>query len=149
MFGSIQPNAYVQGYLCMTHLYLHKNEMLDPLNGALATGSSYMNLPYVDNGLDLINADNGEVFLHREVAEARGARTSSPGRAKGEDRGEHGRGAVPPPPAERRDGNTSPGSQEHQQAFRRHPGPLGHLPFLSSPGPFTPWWVRTARESQR
>ena len=55
MFGSIQPNAYAQGYLSMIILYLTKNEMLDPLNGTTATGGQFvMNLPYVDNGLDLI-----------------------------------------------------------------------------------------------
>jgi ribose transport system substrate-binding protein len=62
MFGSIQPNAYVQGYLCMTLLYLAKNKLLDPLNGAAAAGDFDMNLPYVDNGLDLINKDNAKYF---------------------------------------------------------------------------------------
>ena len=40
MFGSIQPNAYVQGYLCMMMLYLIKNQMLDPLNGTAPPASS-------------------------------------------------------------------------------------------------------------
>jgi ribose transport system substrate-binding protein len=62
MFGSIQPNAYVQGYLCMILLYLAQNKLLDPLNGALAAGQFDMNLPYVDNGLDLINKDNAKYF---------------------------------------------------------------------------------------
>ena len=62
MFGSIQPNAYVQGYLCMMMLYLLKNEMLDPLNGVLATGGFVMNLPIVDNGLDIITPETAKYF---------------------------------------------------------------------------------------
>lgn len=62
MFGSIQPNAYVQGYLCMLMLYLIKNQMLDPLNGALATGDWDMNLPVVDNGLDIITPETAKYF---------------------------------------------------------------------------------------
>lgn len=62
MFGSIQPNAYVQGYLSMITLYITKNQLMDPLNGTAATGQFVMNLPYVDNGLDLINKDNAKYF---------------------------------------------------------------------------------------
>jgi ribose transport system substrate-binding protein len=62
MFGSIQPNAYAQGYLCMMILYLTKNQMLDPLNGTAAMGQFVVNLPYVDNGLDLIDQDNAKYF---------------------------------------------------------------------------------------
>ena len=38
MIGAIQPNAYMQGYLSFMILYLAKNQMVDPLNGAAATG---------------------------------------------------------------------------------------------------------------
>ena len=78
MFGSIQPNAYVQGYLCMTLLYLAKNEMLDPLNGTRPAGQFVMNLPYVDNGLDLINADNAKYFYTDKWQKQRGAQNFKP-----------------------------------------------------------------------
>ncbi len=71
MFGSIQPNAYVQGYLCMLILYLAKNNMLDPLNGTAAMGQFVMNLPYVDNGLDLINKDNAKYFYTNKWLQTR------------------------------------------------------------------------------
>ncbi len=73
MFGSIQPNAYVQGYLSMMILYLTKNQMLDPLNGTSATGQFIMNLPYVDNGLDLIDKDNAKYFYTNKWLEKRKA----------------------------------------------------------------------------
>ncbi len=78
MFGSIQPNAYVQGYLCMVLLYLAKNSMLDPLNGARPAGQFVMNLPYVDNGLDLINADNAKYFYTDKWQKQRGAQNFKP-----------------------------------------------------------------------
>jgi ribose transport system substrate-binding protein len=78
MFGSIQPNAYVQGYLCMTLLYLAKNSMLDPLNGARPAGQFVLNLPYVDNGLDLINADNAKYFYTDKWQKQRGAQNFKP-----------------------------------------------------------------------
>jgi ribose transport system substrate-binding protein len=63
MFGSIQPNAYVQGYLSMMVLFLAHEKLLDPLNAATATpGAFVIGLPYVDNGLDLISKDNAKFF---------------------------------------------------------------------------------------
>jgi len=78
MFGSIQPNAYVQGYLCMMMLYLIKNEMLDPLNGALATGEFDMNLPVVDNGLDIITKDTAKYFYTDKWQKRRGSTNFKP-----------------------------------------------------------------------
>ena len=78
MFGSIQPNAYVQGYLCMLMLYLIKNEMLDPLNGALATGDWIMNLPVVDNGLDIITPETAKYFYTEKWQKRRGSSNFKP-----------------------------------------------------------------------
>jgi ribose transport system substrate-binding protein len=78
MYGSIQPNAYVQGYLSMLTLYLTKNQMLDPLNGTVSNNQFIMNLPYVDNGLDLINADNAKYFYTNKWLERRKATAFKP-----------------------------------------------------------------------
>jgi ribose transport system substrate-binding protein len=78
MFGSIQPNAYAQGYLCMLMLYLIKNEMLDPLNGALATGDWDMNLPVVDNGLDIITPETAKYFYTDKWQKRRGSTNFRP-----------------------------------------------------------------------
>ena len=62
MMGAIQPNAYMQGYLSFLILYLTKNQMVDPLNGAAAKGDFLLSLPYVDNGLDLITKGSTKYF---------------------------------------------------------------------------------------
>ncbi|MDP3180112.1 MAG: substrate-binding domain-containing protein, partial [Spirochaetaceae bacterium] len=62
MMGAIQPNAYMQGYLSFLILYLTKNQMVDPLNGAAAKGDYLLSLPYVDNGLDLITKGSTKYF---------------------------------------------------------------------------------------
>jgi ribose transport system substrate-binding protein len=73
MFGSIQPNAYAQGYFCMLMLYLIKNEMLDPLNGSLATGGWDMNVPLIDNGLDIITPETAKYFYTEKWQKRRGS----------------------------------------------------------------------------
>ena len=62
MFGSIQPNAYVQGYLCMMTSLPQQERDAGPAERHLANGRFGLNLPYVDNGLDLINKDNAKYF---------------------------------------------------------------------------------------
>lgn len=74
MMGSIQPNAYMQGYLSFMILYLAKNKMVDPLNGAAASGDYLLTLPYVDNGLDLITKDNAKYFYTNEWLKRRGSK---------------------------------------------------------------------------
>jgi len=74
MMGSIQPNAYMQGYLSFMILYLTKNQMVDPLNGAAANGEFLLSLPYVDNGLDLITADNAKYFYTNDWLKRRGSK---------------------------------------------------------------------------
>lgn len=73
MLGAIQPNAYMQGYLSFMILYLAKNKMVDPLNGAAASGEYLVNLPYVDNGLDLITKDNAQYFYTENWLKRRGS----------------------------------------------------------------------------
>jgi ribose transport system substrate-binding protein len=74
MVGAIQPNAYMQGYLSFMILYLTKNQMVDPLNGAAATGQYLLSLPYVDNGLDLITADTAKYFYTNDWLKRRGSK---------------------------------------------------------------------------
>jgi hypothetical protein len=62
----------------MLMLYLIKNEMLDPLNGALATGGWDMNLPVVDNGLDIITKDTAKYFYTEKWQQRRGSSNFKP-----------------------------------------------------------------------
>lgn len=74
MMGAIQPNAYMQGYLSFMILYLTKNQMVDPLNGAAAKGEYLLSLPYVDNGLDLITKGNTKYFNTNDWLKRRGSK---------------------------------------------------------------------------
>ena len=74
MMGAIQPNAYMQGYLSFMILYMAKNKMVDPLNGASAKGDWLLSLPYVDNGLDLITAENAKYFYTNDWLARRGSK---------------------------------------------------------------------------
>ena len=150
MFGSIQPNAYVQGYLCMMLLYLSKNNMLNPLNGTTANGQFGLNLPYVDNGLDLINKDNAKYFYTDKWRRRAGRQTSSPGRILQQDETSRRRGAG------------------HASAFRKGAVPWTQRQYwkygtsasasaqhrlspasasASPPGASTPWWGRMEQAS--
>jgi ribose transport system substrate-binding protein len=73
MVGAIQPNAYLQGYLSFMVLYLAKNKMVDPLNGQAANNDWLLNLPYVDNGLDLITKDTAQYFYTDNWLKKRGS----------------------------------------------------------------------------
>jgi ribose transport system substrate-binding protein len=74
MMGAIQPNAYMQGYLSFMILYLAKNKMVDPLNGAAANGEYLLSLPYVDNGLDLIQKGSTKYFNTNDWLKRRGSK---------------------------------------------------------------------------
>jgi ribose transport system substrate-binding protein len=74
MMGAIQPNAYMQGYLSFMILYLTKNKMVDPLNGADAKGDFLLSLPYVDNGLDLITKGSTKFFNTNDWLKRRGSK---------------------------------------------------------------------------
>jgi len=74
MMGAIQPNAYMQGYLSFMILYLTKNKMVDPLNGAAAKGDYLLSLPYVDNGLDLITKGSTKYFNTNDWLKRRGSK---------------------------------------------------------------------------
>ncbi len=79
LYGSIQPNAYVQGYLCMLSLFLAHDKMLDPLNASTTTpGAFVINLPVVDNGLDIIGKDTAKYFYTDKWLQKRGAKAFQP-----------------------------------------------------------------------
>ncbi len=79
LYGSIQPNAYVQGYLCMLNLFLAHDKMLDPLNASTTTpGAFVINLPVVDNGLDIIGKDTAKYFYTDKWLQKRGAKAFQP-----------------------------------------------------------------------
>jgi ribose transport system substrate-binding protein len=72
MFGAIQPNVVMQGYMSMMFLYMAKHQLLDPMNGWKEQGKPWgISLPFVDNGLDVVNKDNAKYFYTKNYLKAR------------------------------------------------------------------------------
>jgi ribose transport system substrate-binding protein len=72
MFGAIQPNVVMQGYMSMMFLYMAKHQLLDPMNGWKESGKPWgFFLPFVDNGLDVVNKDNAKYFYTKNYLKAR------------------------------------------------------------------------------
>ena len=72
MFGAIQPNVVMQGYMSMMFLYMAKHQLLDPMNGWKEQGKPWgFFLPFVDNGLDVVNKDNAKYFYTKNYLKAR------------------------------------------------------------------------------
>jgi len=71
MYGAIQPNVFIQGYMSMMYLYMAKHNLLNPMNGWKAEGKPWaMYLPFVDNGLDVVNKDNAKFFYTKNFLKA-------------------------------------------------------------------------------
>jgi ribose transport system substrate-binding protein len=72
MFGAIQPNVVVQGYMCMMFLYLAKHNLLDPMNGWKEQGKPWgFSMPFADNGLDVVNKENAKYFYTKNYLKSR------------------------------------------------------------------------------
>jgi ribose transport system substrate-binding protein len=72
MFGAIQPNVVMQGYLSMMYLYMAKHHLLDPMNGWKEMGKPWgIYVPFTDNGLDVVNKDNAKYFYTKNYLKAR------------------------------------------------------------------------------
>jgi ribose transport system substrate-binding protein len=83
MFGAIQPNVVIQGYMCMMSLYLARHQLLDPMNGWKEQGKKWgFFLPFVDNGLDVVNKDNAKYFYTKNYLKARNLRGVEEGAQK-------------------------------------------------------------------
>ena len=75
VFGSINPNQGMQGYMGMLMLYMAANsDMIDPMNADKAEGRNPMAIPYVDNGLAVVNAANADSFYWDKYLARRGTK---------------------------------------------------------------------------
>jgi ribose transport system substrate-binding protein len=75
MFGAIQPNVVMQGYMSMMFLYMAKHQLIDPMNGWKESGKPWgIYLPFVDNGLDVVNKDNAKFFYTKNYLKARNSK---------------------------------------------------------------------------
>jgi ribose transport system substrate-binding protein len=75
VFGSINPNQGMQGYIGFIALFLAAHpELIDPMNGDKAAGRNPMTIPYIDNGYAVVTAENAEFFYWDAYLKRRGTK---------------------------------------------------------------------------
>jgi ribose transport system substrate-binding protein len=75
IWGALNPNQGVQGYMGMIFLYLAKHsDMIDPMNDYKREGFNPMQVPYADNGLSLVSKDNADDFYWDKYLKRRGTK---------------------------------------------------------------------------
>ncbi len=75
VFGSINPNQGMQGYMGFMLLWLAKHpELIDPMNDTKRAGFNPMSIPVVDNGLSIVTAENADDFYWDKYLKRRGTK---------------------------------------------------------------------------
>lgn len=75
VFGSINPNQGMQGYMGFLMLWFAEHpELIDPMNDAKRAGSNPMSIPFVDNGLSIVTAANADDFYWDKYLKRRGTK---------------------------------------------------------------------------
>jgi ribose transport system substrate-binding protein len=75
VFGSVNPNQGMQGYMGFMLLWLAKHpDLIDPMNDAKRSGFNPMSIPFVDNGLSIVTADNADDFYWDKYLKRRGTK---------------------------------------------------------------------------
>jgi ribose transport system substrate-binding protein len=75
VFGSVNPNQGVQGYMGMMLLFLAKNaQLIDPMNDAKRSGNNPMAVPFLDNGLSIVSKANADDFYWDKYLARRGTK---------------------------------------------------------------------------
>jgi ribose transport system substrate-binding protein len=73
MFGAINPDQGIQGFFGMIMVFMAAHpELIDPMNGKKAMGQNPFFIPYCDNGLNLVTAENAKYFYVDKYAESLG-----------------------------------------------------------------------------
>jgi ribose transport system substrate-binding protein len=73
MFGAINPDQGMQGWFGMLMLFTAAHpELINPMNGRKAQGQNPTYIPYLDNGLNLVTAENAQYFYVDKYAESLG-----------------------------------------------------------------------------
>jgi len=63
IWGAVNPDQGTQGYMGMLSLFLLKHsDMLDPMSDYEMKGVSPLNLPFVDNGMNMVTKENADGF---------------------------------------------------------------------------------------
>lgn len=75
IFGAVNPNQGMQGYMGMMLLYMaaHPN-MIDPMNDHKRSGYNPMGVPFVDNGFSIVTKENADDFYWDKYLLRRGTK---------------------------------------------------------------------------
>ena len=75
IFAAVNPNQGVQGYMGFLLLWLAANsDLIDPMNDHARSGFNPMGVPFVDNGLAIVTAENADDFYWDKYLERRGTK---------------------------------------------------------------------------
>jgi ribose transport system substrate-binding protein len=75
VFGAINPNQGMQGYMGMMMLFLARNpQLIDPMNDAKRNGTNPMSVPFLDNGLSVVSKANADDFYWDKYLARRGTK---------------------------------------------------------------------------
>lgn len=75
VFGAINPNQGIQGYMGFMTLFLAAHpELIDPMNDARRTGANPFSFPILDNGYAVVTKDNADDFRWDAYLKRRGTK---------------------------------------------------------------------------
>ena len=75
VFGAVNPNQGVQGYMGMMLLFLARHaSLIDPMNDARRNGTNPMAVPFLDNGLSIVSKANADDFYWDRYLARRGGK---------------------------------------------------------------------------
>jgi ribose transport system substrate-binding protein len=74
IYAAIMPNVVQQGYWSMLTLFIYNHGLVDPMNDWQASGESIVNIPYFDNGLNIVTKSNADYFYTSNYLQKRGSK---------------------------------------------------------------------------
>lgn len=75
IYGAINPDQGIQGYFGMLTLFLSKHtELVDPMSDFQLKKVNPINLPYVDNGMNIVTKENADYFYWDKYLKKRGTK---------------------------------------------------------------------------
>lgn len=75
IFGSVNPNQGMQGYMGFMLLWLANHpDLIDPMNDTTRSGKNGMAVPFVDNGFSIVTAENADDFYWDKYLKRRGTK---------------------------------------------------------------------------
>jgi len=73
VFGAVNPNQGVQGYMGMMLLYMaSRKDQIDPMNDYARSGFNPMSVPFLDNGFSIVSKLNADDFYWDKYLQRRG-----------------------------------------------------------------------------